>query len=645
MEGTSSAGYLRDMHTLFDAGTASGLSDRQLLQRFTGEQGSSAEAAFEALVLRHGPMVMRVCRNALGQEQADIHDAFQATFLVLVQKTRSIRRLDSLGSWLFGVATRVARRARVDAARRRSAERQGGLRIAASADHASDPSDIQDLGPLLQAEVERLPDHLRAVVILCYWEGLTHEQAAARLGCPLGTVRSRVARARSLLHRRLSRRGLEPVAGAMLAAFDSPAFLKASALEIPATVVNSTVQIAKQVAAGGSLVQLTSPSIASLVQHVIGSMFMTKLKTISACLLVIGAGAYGLTLAAQQAGPARRTRPDDGKRPAAAKSKAQPPLHVMSEYIVEPPDLLTVEVLEALPGRPVTGERLVRPDGKISLGFYGDVYVAGLSVPQVKEKIVLHLRKYMSDSILGLVIEDCTDDEEASLPTAPERRKPFEESPPPGATPQKKDPVDRKPPVPSGARITRVEPRDTDRVSVDVIAYNSKNYYMQGEFCLPGMLPITGRERVLDAINFGGGLTPEADHEQAFLYRQPGDGGPVQTLKVDVDQIMLGDDLSTNYQLEPGDKLVVCRRENASREQQGAATRRSTTGPRAAGNPLHYNRGSDTLDQRGAPEPRRQEGRAEDPALLRLEKRITELERKLERKLNVILEALGKTGP
>ncbi len=642
MEGTSSAGYLRDMHTLFDAGTASGLSDRQLLQRFSAAQDPAAEAAFEALVLRHGPMVMRVCRNNLGQEQADVHDAFQATFLVLVQKTKSIRRLDSLGSWLFGVATRVARRARVEAARRRSAERKGGLRIAATANHSSDPSDIQDLGPLLQAEVERLPDHLRAVVILCYWEGLTHEQAAARLGCPLGTVRSRVARARGMLHRRLSRRGLEPVAGVMLAAFESPGFLKASALEIPANLVSSTVQLSKQVASGGSLVQLTSPSIASLVQKVIGSMFMTKLKTISACLLVIGAGAYGLTLAAPQTGPARRARQDDGKRPAAAKSKAQPPLHVMSEYIVEPPDLLKVEVLEALPGRPISGDRLVRPDGKISLGYYGDVYVAGLSVPQVKEKIVLHLRKYMADSILGLVIEDCTDDEEASLPAAPERRNPFEESPPPGATPQKKDPVDRKPRVPSGAPKTRIEPRDSDRVSVDVIAFNSKNYYMQGEFEQPGMLPITGHERVLDAINYGGGLTPEADHEQVFLFRLPADGGPMQTFKVDVDQIMLGDDLSTNYQLEPGDRLVVRRRENASRERQGAATRRSTTAPRPAGDSLRYNHGTDTLNQPAGPEPRRQDGRAEDPALLRLEKRMTELEHKLERKLDVILEALGK---
>jgi polysaccharide biosynthesis/export protein len=644
MDGSASAGYLRDMHTLFDGGTFSGLSDRQLLQRFAGEQGSSAEAAFEALVLRHGPMVMRVCRNALAHEQAEIHDAFQATFLVLVRKCRSIRRLDSVGSWLFGVATRVARRARVDAARRRSAELQGGLRIAATADHGNDSNDIQDLGPLLQAEVERLPDRLRAVVILCYWEGLTHEQAAARLGCPLGTVRSRVARARGLLHRRLSRRGLEPVAGVMLAAFDSPAFLKTSALEIPGSLVSSTVEIAKHVAARASIAQVTSPSIASLVQNVIGSMFMTKVKMIVACLLLIGAGAYGLALAAPQAQRARRAAPasDAPRRPAAVKSKAQPPLRVMSEYVVEPPDLLLVEVLEALPGRPISGERLVRPDGKISLGWFGDVYVAGLTVPQVKEKIVLHLRKYMADSALGLAVEDKTDDEAAVPPAPPQRANSFGESPTPPSTSEKGKPGGPLSPVPSGEQKNRVEPRDTDRVFVEVTASNSKVYYTLGEMSMPGRLPITGRERILDAINLVGGLTPEADHDQVFLYRQPADGGAVETLKIDIDGIMLGDDLSTNYQLQPSDRLVVRKRENPNREQEGAAPRPWTTASRPIGEQLHFNRGTDTLDKPGGRDARRQDSRAENAALLRLERRMTELEQKLDRKPDLILEAIGK---
>ncbi len=109
MSGEAAAGYVRDMHTLFDAGTAAGLSDRQLLERFAGGKDSSSESAFEVLVQRHGPMVMRVCHGALS-DQADVHDAFQATFLVLVRRSNSIRRLDSVGSWLFGVASRVARR-------------------------------------------------------------------------------------------------------------------------------------------------------------------------------------------------------------------------------------------------------------------------------------------------------------------------------------------------------------------------------------------------------------------------------------------------------------------------------------------------------------------------------------------------------
>jgi polysaccharide biosynthesis/export protein len=132
----------------------------------------------------------------------------------------------------------------------------------------------------------------------------------------------------------------------------------------------------------------------------------------------------------------------------------------MPEYVVEPPDLLIVEVLEALPGRPITGERLVRPDGKITLGFYGEVYVAGLTTTEIKEKIVLHLRKFLPDEVLGLSSFDPKTDQ----------------------------------PRP-------VEPRDTDRVFVDVTAYNSKVYYVQGDVAQPGRLPITGNETVLDAIN------------------------------------------------------------------------------------------------------------------------------------------------
>ena len=110
MDGGASVHVVRDIQTLFDAGTASGLSDRQLLERFSSARDASAEAAFEAIVQRHGPMVLRLCYKTLGN-QADAEEAFQATFLILVKKSRSIRQLDTVGGWLFGVASRVAARA------------------------------------------------------------------------------------------------------------------------------------------------------------------------------------------------------------------------------------------------------------------------------------------------------------------------------------------------------------------------------------------------------------------------------------------------------------------------------------------------------------------------------------------------------
>jgi polysaccharide export outer membrane protein len=191
----------------------------------------------------------------------------------------------------------------------------------------------------------------------------------------------------------------------------------------------------------------------------------------------------------------------------------------MPEYVVEPPDLLLVEVLEALPGRPISGERLVRPDGKISLGFYGEVYVAGLTTTEIKEKIVLHLRKFITDETLGLVTFDPRDN----------RPKP-------------------------------VEPRDSDRVFVDVTAYNSKVYYVMGDVGQPGKLPITGNETVLDAINYAGGLIPTAAPNNIRLVRPAPPGACCeQTLPVNLPAIISAGDPTTNYQLMPGDRLVVYR--------------------------------------------------------------------------------------
>ena len=194
MAGGSSVAILREIQTLFDTGTAGGLSDRQLLERFASRRDASSEAAFELLVLRHGPMVLRVCRNVL-RDPFDAQDAFQATFLVLVRRSETIRRLESVGGWLYGVACRVAARARVETARRRAAEERAALRVVEAVEPSGEElSETAEFGPVVQEEVRRLPEKYRAVVVLCYWQSMTHEQAAAQLGCPLGTVRSRLAR-------------------------------------------------------------------------------------------------------------------------------------------------------------------------------------------------------------------------------------------------------------------------------------------------------------------------------------------------------------------------------------------------------------------------------------------------------------------
>ncbi len=119
MAGNPSVAIVRDIQTLFDAGTSAGLTDRQLLERFTNRRDASSDTAFEVLISRHGPMVLRVCRNLL-REESDVADAFQATFLVLVRKRETIRRLESVGGWLYGVACRVAAR--------RGSTRRGGKR-------------------------------------------------------------------------------------------------------------------------------------------------------------------------------------------------------------------------------------------------------------------------------------------------------------------------------------------------------------------------------------------------------------------------------------------------------------------------------------------------------------------------------------
>lgn len=191
----------------------------------------------------------------------------------------------------------------------------------------------------------------------------------------------------------------------------------------------------------------------------------------------------------------------------------------MPEYVVEPPDLVRIEVLEALPGRPITGDRLVRPDGKVSLDFYGDLYVSGLTVSEMKEKVIIHLRQFLTDEALGLVELDT-----------------------------------------ETLEFERIPPRESNRVFVDVTSYNSKVYYIQGDVIQPGRLVLTGNETILDAINYAGGLLPTAAPQNIRLVRPAPPGACcTQVLPVNLAAIVNAGDTTTNYQLMPGDRIVVYR--------------------------------------------------------------------------------------
>ena len=182
------------------------LPDEQLLDLFLERKGSDAEAAFETLVRRHGPMVLGVCRHIL-DELHDAEDAFQATFLVLARKAGTIRDRRVLGRWLYEVAYRIAIRSKTHSARRRTHEREGAEMSAVAAGPEFDAAWIE-LRPVLHEEVNRLPEKYRTAVVLCYLEGRTNEEAAEMLQWPVGTVKGRLSRARDMLRSRLTRRGL-----------------------------------------------------------------------------------------------------------------------------------------------------------------------------------------------------------------------------------------------------------------------------------------------------------------------------------------------------------------------------------------------------------------------------------------------------
>jgi RNA polymerase sigma factor (sigma-70 family) len=234
---------------------SAGLSDAHLLRRFAEHRD---ESAFAALVARHGPMVLGVCRRLLGHEH-DAEDAFQLTFVALSRKAGCLRRPEALGPWLHGVACRTARKLRGRAARRRACERQAAPPTSAPADDLL----WRDLRPVLDEAVAALPGKYREPVVLCYLGGATVGEAARRLGCPRGTIATRLAWARARLRARLARRGVTLSAAALAAALASAAARACPA--VPAALVRAGQVPFAPSQGGGKLMLLPKGKVAVLL--------------------------------------------------------------------------------------------------------------------------------------------------------------------------------------------------------------------------------------------------------------------------------------------------------------------------------------------------------------------------------------------
>lgn len=283
--------YLRKLAT---AQTASQQTDSALLERFVCHQD---EAAFAVLVERHGSMVLAVCWRVLKQAQ-DAEDAWQATFLVLARKAASIRNQESLASWLYGVAYRVARKLKQAVARRDAV-----VSLVVDVPQVDTTIEVnwRELRAVLDEELQRLPDKYRAPLVLCYLEGKTRGEAAQQLGWTDGVLRGRLERGRERLQARLTRRGFS-LTSSLLATLLAQ---EAGATGVPAPLLVVMVKAASAFAAGKAAA-VVSPAVAALVEGVLQTMFVTKLKTIGAAVFVVSLlamGAGGLAFQAPKADP------------------------------------------------------------------------------------------------------------------------------------------------------------------------------------------------------------------------------------------------------------------------------------------------------------------------------------------------------
>ena len=285
---------------LFTAGTAIGLSDRDLLERFLHQDQDTSELAFKTLVDRHGAMVFRVCNQGLRDRHA-AEDAFQVTFLVLARQARSIRKQDELASWLFGVACRAAARIRMMEARRQAYEHRGAI---ARAQAKHDTSNESERWPELHAEITRLPEKYSVPIVLCYFQGLTHEQAAEKLDWPVGTVKTRLTRAREQLRRRLEARGWKSAPLIQAEHLRAPEIT-----EVPRLLLESTTCAASAVGGKAAAAGVIATRVRLITNGVLRAMQFHTLKIAAISLFGLTAIGLGAIALARQAPEKRQSDP------------------------------------------------------------------------------------------------------------------------------------------------------------------------------------------------------------------------------------------------------------------------------------------------------------------------------------------------
>ena len=292
MASTSANDLGRNLGWLFGAGSAAGLSDGELLERFAHRRDEAAEDAFETILARHGAMVLTVCRQVLGDAHA-AEDAFQATFLTMLRRSDSlrVRKPGSLGPWLHRVAYLIALKARQRTARSRARERRAALPTVVGPSAALEQGELL---ALLHEEVNRLPAKYRAPVVLCYFEGRTHDEAAAALQWPVGTVRGRLARARDLLRARLTRRGLAPSAWVGATLLEPLARLEPSPRLLEATVA-------------ATIKGMPAAAVGAIARRMLRSLLLARLGVTAGVLaMALTVAGFGLALRGALASQARQ---------------------------------------------------------------------------------------------------------------------------------------------------------------------------------------------------------------------------------------------------------------------------------------------------------------------------------------------------